>query len=180
GRAGGAFAGESNAGEGGTGGVAGEAGAGGETEVLNDAKVVKVLATVNAGEIAAAQVAQPAAQTVAVKNYAALMITDHSTASAQTLALVGTKHIAPQPSAISEHLEAQGAALLVTLSQTPQADFDKIYIQSQIAMHQEVLTLIDTRLLPDATDADLKALTATIRVTVATHLETARTIFTAL
>ena len=49
-----------------------------------------------------------------------------------------------------------------------------------ITMHQEVLTLIDTQLLPSATDTDLKALTATIRASVAMHLQTAQTIFATL
>ncbi|HKO48298.1 MAG TPA: DUF4142 domain-containing protein [Polyangiaceae bacterium] len=76
--------------------------------------------------------------------------------------------------------EAASAALLVTLSRTPQAEFVKSYIQSQISVHREVLTLIDTWLLPDERDAELKALTATIRVSVATHLDAAKMIITAL
>jgi len=163
------------AGTAGSGGSAGTSGAG-SVATLNNAEVVKVLATANQGEVAAALVAQPAAQRTALKNFAAMMITDHSNAYAQTLALVSSKHIAPQSSDVSEHLETEAATLLVTLSQTSQADFDRVYMQSQVAMHQEVLTLIDTRLLPDATDPDLKALLTTVRVSVNAHLQAAQAI----
>jgi len=167
-------------GSGGGAGTAGGGGAGGQTQALNDSQIVKVLSTANQGEIAAAQAAQPAAQTAPVKNFAAMMIADHTAANALTLALVSTKHIPPQTSGVSEHLEDDAAALLATLSQTPQANFDRVYLQSQIAMHQEVLTLIDTQLLPNASDPDLKTLTADIRVSVAAHLLAAQTLFAEL
>jgi predicted outer membrane protein len=178
GAAGGAVGG--GGGLGGSAGVAGGGGSGGQTAQLSNAQVVKVLATVNEGEVAAAQAAVPSAQAAAVKNYATEMIADHSAANAQTLALVSTKHIAPQPSGVSEHLDDDAAALLATLSQTPQGNFDHVYIQSQVTMHQEVLTLIDTQLLPSASDPDLKALTTSIRISVAMHLQTAQQILTTL
>jgi len=148
--------------------------------VLSNGQVVKVLVTANQGEVAAAQAALPAAQTAAVKGFANLMIADHNAANAQTLALVSTNHIAPQDSGLSQQLEGDAAALLLTLSQTPPANFDRVYMQSQITMHQEVLTLIDTQLLPSATDSELKALIMTIRLSVATHLATAQTILATL
>ena len=166
----------------GTSGTAGTSGGGGTGSfaMLTNANVVKVLATANQGEVSVALVAQPAAQRPSVKNFAAMMIADHNAANAQTLALVATKHIAPAASDVSEHLETETATLLATLSQTPSADFDRVYMQSQVAMHQEVLTLIDTRLLPDATDADLKALLTTVRASVSMHLQTAQTIVASL
>jgi putative membrane protein len=96
------------------------------------------------------------------------------------LALVSSKHIAPEPSNASEMLEADTATVIATLSMTPPAAFDKVYIGSQITMHQQVLSLIDARLLPDASDSDLKALLGTLRTSVATHLSAAQTIDTSL
>jgi len=148
--------------------------------MLNNAGVIKVLATLNQGEISAAQAAQPALQQTAVKSFAAMMITDHTAASSQTLALVSTKHIAPEASPVSEHLEQSSAALLATLSQTASADIDRVYMQSQVAAHQEALILLDTRLIPDATDSDLKALATSIRLSVNTHLQMAQSILAAL
>ncbi|HEX3851149.1 MAG TPA: DUF4142 domain-containing protein [Polyangiaceae bacterium] len=177
-------AGENSAGAPGVAGEAGassEAGAGGAAQIaLSDAQIVKVVTTLNQGEIAAAQVAEPAAQASAVKNFAQLMITDHTAANGQTFALVSAKHIAPQQSDLSDQLDSESAALLVTLSQTTAANIDSVYIDSQIQMHQEALGLFDNTLLPDATDADLKTLLTSMRATVATHLTDAQTIHDSL
>jgi len=109
-----------------------------------------------------------------------MMIDEHTAANTQTLALVSTKHLAPEASDASESLEADTAELLTTLSNTAPAAFDKVYIDSQVTMHQRVLTLIDSRLVPDASDADVKALLGTLRTSVATHLASAQTISAAL
>jgi putative membrane protein len=162
-------------GEGGT-SSAGEGGEAGAAAALTDGQILKALSTANGGEVMAAQVAKPLLQNGAASNYAQMMIDEHGAANEQTLALVATKHLAPAPSDVSKSLEADAAALLTLLSKTPLAAFDKVYIDSQVAAHGEVLSLIDSRLLPDASDADIKALLSTLRTSVAAHLSAAQTI----
>lgn len=172
----GAMGGEAGESAGGAAGMAGEGGAAGAIARLSDAQVIKVVTTANDGEIAAAQVALPAAHVAAVATFAQMMVTDHSMANQQTLALVSTKHIPPERSDVSDKLQDDAAALLVKLSSTPSASFDATYMQSQLQMHQDVLNLIDHQLLPSATDADLKALLTTTRATVEAHLTQAETV----
>jgi len=170
----------------GAGGIAGasgagaeQAGAGGEAgahAALNDAQILKVLSTANAGEVSVAQVAKPALQNSSVVGFAQMMIEEHSAANGLTLALVSAKHLAPEPSDASESLEADVAAVISTLSKTAPSAFDKVYIHGQVSMHQQVLGLIESRLTPDATDADVKALLVTLRTSVAAHLAAAQTI----
>jgi putative membrane protein len=181
----GGSAGAAGAGEtaGAAGDMAGESGAGGEAgaaAMLNDAQILKVLSTANTGEVSVAQVAKPALQNAAALGFAQMMIDEHGAANGQTLALVSSKHIAPEPSALSESLEADTATVISTLSTTPPAVFDKAYISSQVTMHQQVLKVIDARLIPNAEDADVKALLGTLRTSVATHLTAAQAIDTSL
>ena len=91
----GGAAGEPNApDQGGSAGLAGEAGnpdnggEGGAAAALNDAQILKVLSSVNSGEVSAAQVAKPSLQSSAIAYYAQMMIDEHSTANERTLALV--------------------------------------------------------------------------------------------
>ena len=170
-----------------TGGVGGEggdqaaeSGAGGAAASLNDAQILKVLSTANEGEVSVALVAKPSLQNSAAVSFAQMMISDHSTADGQTLALVTSKQLAPERSDVSDALEVDTATVISKLSKTPAAAFDKVYMDSQVTMHQEVLSLIDTRLLPDASDADLKALLTTLRTSVAAHLTNAQTISASL
>jgi len=177
------------AGEGGSGEIAGaggdaseEAGAGGAggeggaVAALNDAQILKVLSTANEGEVSVAQVAKPALQNSAAVSFAQMMIDEHGAANGLTLALVSAKHLAPEPSEVSESLEADVAAVISTLSKTASSAFDKVYINGQVTMHQQVLGVIDGRLVPDARDPNVKALLATLRTSVAAHLTAAQTI----
>lgn len=161
-------------------GAESNAGAAGAAARLSDAQILKIVVDASSGEVSAAEVAKPAAQSASVATFAQSMITDHSAGEQQALALVTSEHVGPEPSEVSNKLEAETAALLATLSQTPSAAFDTVYMKSQVDMHQEVLTLIDARLLPDVTDAALMALLTNMRVTVAAHLQQAQTIVAAL
>ncbi len=166
----------------GPGGEAGasEAGAAGTAATLSDGQILEVLIHASAGEVSAADVAKPAAQSAAVTNFAQMMITDHSAGEQQALALVSSQHVAPAESNVSDKLDTEAAALLVTLSQTPATEFDQTYMQAQVNMHQEVLGLIDARLLPNVSNAALKTLLTGTRTTVATHLSEATMILGAL
>ena len=161
-------------------GETGDGGTAGALASLDDAQILKVLSTANSGEVSVAQVAKPALKNSAAVSFAQMMIDEHGAANAQTLALVSSKHLAPTPSEVSEALEVDTAAVIATLSKTAPAAFDKVYIGSQVTMHQQVLTLIDSRLIPDASDADLKALLSTLRTSVAAHLSAATAINTTL
>ena len=160
----------------GNGGEAGEGGASGAFASLDDAQILKVLSTANVGEVSVAQVAKPSLQNSAAASFAQMMIDEHTAANGKTLALVATKHLAPEPSDVSGSLEDDATAVIATLSKTPPAAFDKAYMDSQVTMHQKVLSTIDWRLLPSASDADVKALLGALRTSVATHLTEAQTI----
>jgi putative membrane protein len=172
----------SNAGVGGSeAGAAGD-GAGGAADVvqLNDNQIIKILVSANSGEVSAAEIAKPRLKVAAAINFAQTMITDHGTAQQDVLTLASTKQLAPEKSSVSDQLEAEAAALLSTLSTTPTPMLDSVYMRSQVQMHQQVLAMIDMELLPNASDADLKALLATLRVSVAAHLTQAQSIVAAL
>jgi len=170
-----------SAGRAGSGGSIGEGGAGGSSEVaLDDAEIIKVVTTLDDGEIAAGDVALTGAQATAVKTFAQTMVSDHSGANSQVLALVASKHIAPRTSDLSDRLENEAAAALTALSAASTTTFDRTYMDMQIQMHQEALGLLDAELLPQASDADLKALLTNIRATVAAHLATALSVRAAL
>jgi len=172
-------AGAAGAGEAGA-GAAGEGGAGGMAATLSDAQVLRVLATANQGEVAVGQLALAGAAVPSVKTFAQTMVTEHSAANVQVLGLVASKHLAPEASPVSEMLDREATEMLAALSQTPTAMFDRAYMEGQVTMHQEVLALLDDQLIPSASDADLKALLATLRMAVATHLVNAQTILEAL
>jgi putative membrane protein len=60
------------------------------------------------------------------------------------------------------------------------AAFDRAYVQGQIEMHADALSILDDRIVPGATDPDFRHLVTEIRSGVANHLAHARAALTQL
>jgi putative membrane protein len=66
--------------------------------------------------------------------------------------------------------------MLETLKAQDLAAFDATYVAGQIEEHQQVLQLLNSQLIPSATDADLRALLTDARAMVERHIAAAKTI----
>ena len=58
--------------------------------------------------------------------------------------------------------------------------FDRAYIDREVAYHQAVLDALDTLLIPTTSNAELKELLVQVRPAIATHLEHAKQLQSAL
>jgi plastocyanin len=54
------------------------------------------------------------------------------------------------------------------------AEFDKAYVDHEVVYHQQVLDAIDKTLVPNASNAELKALLVKVRPAIAAHLDHAK------
>lgn len=155
-------------------GAAGSAGAGGAGIELTDAQILHVTAVANQGEIEQGTVAMARAQNAEVDAYAAMMVTEHGAALSNGSMLAQEIGLASNP--ISVQLQMESANIVVQLQAAPEAEFDELYMASQVAVHQQVLGLLDEELIPQADDAELAEYLDTIRESVAEHLEEAETL----
>lgn len=135
----------------------------------SDARIIQTMMTANKGEVDAANLAVSRAQDSRVSAFAYLMITDHSGNQQQLQALADEKGISPEPNPRSQALESEVATKLAELEATTADEFDGAYMESQVAMHQKVLTLIGTELLPNVNDAELESLLESTHLAVANH-----------
>jgi putative membrane protein len=88
-------------------------------------------------EIQSSQLALQRASNPALRQFAQMLITDHSNMSAQLIAAAQGAGLTPPPPALSpEH-----AAMLQQLQSAPAASFDMAYRDAQIMAHQQALTL---------------------------------------
>jgi putative membrane protein len=71
-------------------------------------------------------------------------------------------------------LKEGGAANVTALSALSGAAFDKAYVDHEVAYHQQVLDAVDKTLIPNAKNAELKALLVKVRPAFVAHLEHAR------
>lgn len=143
---------------------------------LSDAEVLGLLATANDAEISAGQVAITKGQKQEVKDFGLKMVTDHTANNLKIKATEVKSSITRADSDMSRELKKNADAAIDNLKNAKDADFDKSYIDGQVMMHQELLTSLDTSLIPNAKNADVKAYLTDTRTVVESHLKEAQAI----
>jgi putative membrane protein len=150
------------------------------TSTLSDDQIFGVLHTANVGEIEQARLAQKQAKNARVKQFAGMMIKDHSDADKKGTDVAKKTKASPAPSDVSRNLESDAKQLTSAMSSQKGSDFDRSYIDAQVKEHQGVLDLIDKQLLPNAQSAELKSLLQSLRPKIEGHLREAQDIQKAL
>lgn len=140
----------------------------------NDAQIAAIVVTANQVDIDAGKLAVTKASSAKVKEFAQLMITDHSGVNKAAGELVAKLNVTPQPNATSEALKQGGDEKLAGFRKLSGASFDRAYVDNEVAYHQTVLDAVDKTLIPSASNAELQALLVKVRPAFVAHLEHAK------
>jgi putative membrane protein len=140
---------------------------------LNDAQMVFVLDTINAGEIDQARAALPGLEDEAVRAYAQLMIEEHEPARNRLLQLAQTEDIGLESSDVATQLRDESEEIIDDLLARSGDDLERTYLQAQVTGHQQALQLIDA-MIPAADSDALDGELGQLRASVAAHLEAAQ------
>jgi putative membrane protein len=135
----------------------------------SQAEALGLLATASEHEVAAADQAIAKKVTGDVLAFANMMKTDHGKNLAETSALGAT----PETARITQ-MRSKGEADLAALDAKTGTQYEQAYIDAMVKGHTEVLALLDSTLIPAATDAAVKTHFANTRTAVAKHLDEAR------
>jgi putative membrane protein len=153
-----------------TGSMAG-AGAG----ALTDPNIVALLDEANKADSAAGALALTKATSPAVKQFAKLMMTDHHALRVQGQQLAKKAQITPSAPA-NDPLAPLAQQETSTLQSTPKgAQFDRAYIEQEVAVHRAVNDLLD-QAKSAAQNDQLKALIEKAQPVVQKHLNMAESI----
>jgi len=142
----------------------------------NDAEIASIVVTANQVDIDAGKLAQSTATNKEVKAFAERMVVDHTGVNKSATELATKLKVTPQDNATSRSLKAGGEKNVSTLKGLHGAAFDKAYIEHEVAYHQAVLDALDKTLIPNASNAELKALLVKVRPAFVAHLEHAKKI----
>jgi putative membrane protein len=112
--------------------------------------------------------------TADVKAFGKQMVTDHTGVNKQAVDLVTRLKVTPEDNATSKSLKEGGEKNVANLKTLKGKAFDKAYIDHEVAYHQQVLDALDKVLVPNAKNADLKALLVKVRPAFVAHLEHAK------
>ena len=150
--------------------------AGASAQSINDAQIAHIVVTANQVDIDAGQVAASMASNPEVKKFGQQMVTDHTGVNKQAADLAAKLKVTPADNPTSQSLKAGGDKNVATLKTLKGGEFDKAYIDHEVAYHQAVLDAVDKTLIPGASNAELKALLVKVRPAVVAHLEHAKKI----
>jgi putative membrane protein len=141
-----------------------------------DPQIAAIVVTANQVDIDAGELAKSKGHAKAVKDFAQLMITDHTGVNKSATELVQKLHVTPESNPTSESLKKGGEENVAKLKTLSGKAFDKAYIDHEVAYHEAVLDAMDKTLIPSAQNAELKALLVKVRPAFVAHLEHAKQI----
>lgn len=140
----------------------------------NDAQIAHIVVTADQVDIDAGKVAEKQGKNKEVKALGKQMVTDHTALNKSAAALAGKLKLKPEDNPTSQSLKSGGDENVKNLKALKGADFDKAYVEHEIAYHQQVLDAIDKTLIPNAKNAELKALLEKARPVIDGHLQHAK------
>ena len=147
-----------------------------QAEGPTDPQIAAIVVTANQVDIDAGKLAMSKSHSKDVRDFAQRMITDHTGVNKSAVDLVTKLKVTPEDNPTSQSLKAGGEQNLHNLKALKRAAFDKAYVDHEVAYHEQVLGAVDQVLIPNATNAELKALLVQVRPAFVAHLEHAKKI----
>jgi putative membrane protein len=147
-----------------------------QTPKLTDPEIASVAVTANQTDINYANIAKVKSKNADVISFAKTMAADHKAVIDQAVALVTKLKVKPKDNAVSKSLVAGGEKTSKMLNAKSGDAFNRAYIDNEVAYHKAVISTVENVLIPQAQNAELKALLQKAVPTFKAHLEHAEMI----
>lgn len=141
---------------------------------LTDPQIAMIAVTADNVDIDAGKLAQEKGSSKEVKDFGATMVRDHTAVNAKATALAKKLNVTPEESTASKGLKADGDAMLAKLKGLSGAEFDKAYVDNEVAYHEKVIDTVTKTLIPNTKNGELKALLESAGPILTSHLEHAK------
>ncbi|MBC7660482.1 MAG: DUF4142 domain-containing protein [Chitinophagaceae bacterium] len=141
---------------------------------VTDPEIVAIIEAANKAEIDEAKYAQAHSKSKPVVDFAAMMILEHKQVEKDLENFTKKSKMKPIASSGKDDVKKMGAANLKDLKKVSGKELDRTYSNHQVAMHQGLLDKIDSTLLPNVQNTELKDIVTKVRSSVATHLDKAK------
>lgn len=141
---------------------------------LTDPEIASVAVTANQIDIDYATIAQKKSTDKEVIRFATTMQNDHKAVIDMAVKLVTKLNVTPKTNAVTQSLLDGAKKTAAMLNSKSGKEFDKAYIDNEVAYHEAVISAIETLLIPQAQNAELKALLEKVLPSLRVHLEHAK------
>jgi len=132
-----------------------------QSDKLTDPQIAHIAYTAGQIDIEAAHQALQKSKNHQVRAFANEMMRDHKAVNVKALALLKKLNVTPQDNATSKALVQQAAHKRAELAKLRGAAFDKAYIDNEVAYHKTVNDALQNKLIPSASNPELKDLLTT-------------------
>lgn len=126
-----------------------------------DPQIAHIAYTAGNIDIAAGKQALAKSHNKMIRSFAHEMVRDHTAVNNKALALVKKLHVTPQANPTSASLSKDADATHARLSKLKGSAFDRAYIDNEVAYHKTVNGALESTLIPNAKNGELKSLLQT-------------------
>ena len=147
-----------------------------QNSALTDPEIASIAVVANQIDIDFAEIALDRSSDEEVLGLARTMASDHQMVIDRAVELVTRLGVTPQDNAVSQSLEKDVNSTREKLQGLPQEEFDKAYVDNEVAYHEKVIAAVEEQLIPQATNEELKALLEEVLPVLKGHLEHAQMI----
>ena len=147
---------------------------------VTDAQIAQIVVTANSIDIDNGKIALKQSTTPSVEEFANLMIKDHTAVNNNAIALVTRLAVKPEASDTSKSLQSAADKEQAKLRGLKGAEFDRAYLENEVAYHTQVLGAITDVLIPNAQNAELKKMLVDVKPAFQAHLDHAKQSLAAL
>ncbi|HYI78370.1 MAG TPA: DUF4142 domain-containing protein [Chryseolinea sp.] len=138
---------------------------------LSDAEVAHAAVTANQIDIDFAVIAKSKSSNKDILKFAETMTNDHNAVIAQAVALAKKLAVTPTGNDVSNQLTADAEKTSKILRATSKKDFDKVYINNEVAYHKAVISAVEGVLIPETENSELKELLQNVVPALKAHLQ---------
>ncbi|QEC54330.1 DUF4142 domain-containing protein [Anseongella ginsenosidimutans] len=145
-----------------------------ETPKLSDAEVAHVAVVANQIDIDYAAIAKEKSGNADILKFAQTMANDHTAVIKQAAALAKKLGVTPKNNAVSKQLLEGAGKKQKELRALSGKAFDKVYIDNEVAYHKAVIGAVETLLIPETENSELKDLLKNVLPALKAHLDHAK------
>jgi putative membrane protein len=125
---------------------------------LTDPEIASIAVTANQIDVDYAKIAKAKSKTKSVLDFAATMSKDHQSVIDKAVALVKKLGVTPQDNPTTQSLLSGASETKTMLNSKTGAEFDKAYVDNEVAYHKAAIDIVENKLIPSSSNAELKAL----------------------
>jgi putative membrane protein len=150
------------------------------TPKLSDPEVAHAAVTANQIDIDAGEMAKQKSKNPEIIKFAETMINDHKGVIQQASDLAKKLGVTPKDNDFSKKLTSDSKKTAQSLKTKQGKEFDKAYIDNEVAYHKAVISAVQGVLIPETENAELKKLLENVVPALKAHLQHAEMVQSAL